>query len=263
MAKANGGVGFALAALLLADASKHVLLGSRSVEKGETAVKELQSREQPGSVELLHLDVDSEDSIIAAAKSVESKYGRSVIFRLIVLSLLFTFSAGLLTDLTRLDALVNNAAIGTTPGSTAQQMAACFKTNATGPQLMSEYFVPLLHKANGTPRIVNVSSGAGSISRRLDPNAPKANFKDIHYRTSKAALNMVSAALAADLGPQGFKVFVYNPGFSISGLGPHNNAKSGAKPASEGAAPIVNILNGERDAEHGKFLNLYGQYPAW
>ena len=86
MDKANGGVGFELAAQLLADASKHVLLGSRSVEKGEAAVKDLQSRRQPGSVELLHIDVDSEESIAAAAKSVESKHGRLVAFRPVVTS---------------------------------------------------------------------------------------------------------------------------------------------------------------------------------
>lgn len=72
----NGGIGFELASQLLADSSKHVLLGSRSAEKGEAAVKDLQSRNQPGTVELLQVDVANEESIIAAAKEVESKHGR-------------------------------------------------------------------------------------------------------------------------------------------------------------------------------------------
>jgi NAD(P)-dependent dehydrogenase (short-subunit alcohol dehydrogenase family) len=76
MIKGNGGIGFELASQLITDPSKHVLLGSRSVEKGEAAVKELQSRNQPGTVELLQVDVNSDESIIAAAKSVESKHGR-------------------------------------------------------------------------------------------------------------------------------------------------------------------------------------------
>ena len=76
MIKGNGGIGFELASQLITDSSKHVLLGSRSVEKGEAAVKELQSRNQPGTVELLHVDVTSDESITAAAKSVESKHGR-------------------------------------------------------------------------------------------------------------------------------------------------------------------------------------------
>ena len=76
MIKGNGGIGFELVSQLLSDSSRHVLLGSRSVEKGEAAIKELQSRKQPGTVELLQLDVASGESITAAAKSVESKHGR-------------------------------------------------------------------------------------------------------------------------------------------------------------------------------------------
>jgi NAD(P)-dependent dehydrogenase (short-subunit alcohol dehydrogenase family) len=76
MIKGNGGIGFELASQLITDSSKHVLLGSRSVEKGEAAVKELQSRNQPGTVELLQVDVTNDESITAAAKSVESKHGR-------------------------------------------------------------------------------------------------------------------------------------------------------------------------------------------
>ena len=76
MSTANGGIGFELAAQLLSDSSKLVLLGSRSAEKGKAAVEDLQSRKQPGTVELLQVDVTSEDSINNAAKKVESKYGR-------------------------------------------------------------------------------------------------------------------------------------------------------------------------------------------
>lgn len=76
MLAANSGIGFEVAAQLLPDASNHILLGARSVEKGEAAVKELQSRKLPGTVELVQIDLSSEDSIAAAAKAVESKHGR-------------------------------------------------------------------------------------------------------------------------------------------------------------------------------------------
>jgi NAD(P)-dependent dehydrogenase (short-subunit alcohol dehydrogenase family) len=74
----NGGIGYEVVSQLLANASNYILLGSRSAEKGAAAVKELQSTNQPGTVELLQVDVSSEESIIAAAKSVESKHGRYV-----------------------------------------------------------------------------------------------------------------------------------------------------------------------------------------
>lgn len=61
---------------LLADGSFHVLLGARSKEKGEFALKDLQSRSLPGTVELLHLDVADESSVAAAAKLVEANHGR-------------------------------------------------------------------------------------------------------------------------------------------------------------------------------------------
>lgn len=76
MIKGNGGIGFELASQLLSDSSKHVLLGSRSAEKGEVAVKDLQSRKQPGTVELLQVDVASDESIRAAAERVEREHGR-------------------------------------------------------------------------------------------------------------------------------------------------------------------------------------------
>lgn len=40
-----------------------------------------------------------------------------------------------------------------------------------------------------------------------------------------------------------------------------NKEEHGAKPTSEGAKPIVDILEGKRDAEHGGYLNANGQYP--
>lgn len=73
---ANGGIGFELSNQLLNDAKNLVLVGSRSLEKGEAAVKELKSRNLPGSVDLVQIDVDNDDSIFAAAKEVERKYGR-------------------------------------------------------------------------------------------------------------------------------------------------------------------------------------------
>jgi len=53
-----------------------VLLGCRSAEKGDIAIEELQSSGLQGTVELLILDVASEDSVNSVASHVESTYGR-------------------------------------------------------------------------------------------------------------------------------------------------------------------------------------------
>jgi hypothetical protein len=75
---ANGGIGFELAAQLLADATNFVLLGSRSIEKGKTATQDLKARNLAGNVEMVQIDVDSEESVEAAAKEVGEKCGRYV-----------------------------------------------------------------------------------------------------------------------------------------------------------------------------------------
>lgn len=68
-----------------------------------------------------------------------------------------------------IDALVNNAAItGEYDDTLTNRLTTTFKTNAIGPAITVEAFAPLLEKSSRTPRIINVSSRAGSIGRRLD-----------------------------------------------------------------------------------------------
>ena len=81
------------------------------------------------------------------------------------------------------------------------------------------------------------------------------------YRVSKAALNMLTVCQAYEYGPRGWKVFAFCPGFTESNLGPMNRVANGAKPTSEGARPIVGILKGERDGEHGGYLRDGGVWP--
>ncbi|GAW25000.1 hypothetical protein ANO14919_145980 [Xylariales sp. No.14919] len=221
---ANSGIGFEVANQLLADGTIHVLLGVRSNEKGQAALAELQSRNLPGTVELLQLDVADESSVAAAAK---------------------------------LDALVNNAAIAGSEGTTAQQMVECFRVSAVGAQLTGDYFAPLLKKAKGTARIVNVTSGAGSISNRMDPDGYGNHAQVIPYRVSKAAMNMVFACQHRGFEGDGFKIFLYGPGPTVSNLTPSNMGLD-MKPTSVGAAPIVEMVQGKRDADAGTYQE-YGR----
>ncbi|MCJ1473529.1 hypothetical protein MMC13_002180 [Lambiella insularis] len=233
---ANGGIGFELAAQLMAKGSYHVLLGSRSLEKGNAAVKELQSRNLPGSVEMISIDVTNDDTIERAAATVEGNHGK-------------------------LDMLVNNAAIAPPNPPLRQQMRDAFDTNAIGPTIMTLAFAPLLQKSTASPRIVNISSGAGSINRRLDASSALYKFQEYPYRASKAALSMVTANQWVEYGPKGIKVFAYDPGFTQSKLSSHNTAEHGAKPASEAVMPLIDVLEGKRDDEAGKLLHNTGVYP--
>ena len=75
---ATSGVGYGLASQLLARGTYHVLVGSRSHEKGSNAVKDLKNRyrERADAVEALQIDVTSDESINKAATTVQDKHGR-------------------------------------------------------------------------------------------------------------------------------------------------------------------------------------------
>jgi NAD(P)-dependent dehydrogenase (short-subunit alcohol dehydrogenase family) len=144
-------------------------------------------------------------------------------------------------------------------------MVECFRVNAVGAQLTGDYFAPLLKKSTGVPRIVNVTSGAGSIGNRMDPDSMGSGFKVVAYRVSKAAMNMVFACQYREFAADGFKVFLYGPGPTVSSLGPNNKSKApGMKPTSVGAAPIVEMVKGSRDEDAGKYLEYgyeHGSFP--
>lgn len=141
---------------------------------------------------------------------------------------------------------------------------AVFEVNAVGAMLVGDAFAPLLRKANGTPRIITVSSGAGSIGIRYDRSHPAASMKVLPYRVSKAAMNMVAATQWYELGPEGFKVFTYGPGPTESNLSSSNKlGRPGMKPVAEGAAPIIKMIKGEMDDQEGKYLEYGVEFFPW
>ncbi|KAK3684481.1 hypothetical protein LTR37_020229 [Vermiconidia calcicola] len=235
----NSGIGYSLAEQLLVDKTKHVIITSRSIEKGDAALKALQDLKQPGSVEVMQLQLTDPNSIAALANKVQEKHGR-------------------------LDALVNNAAQAAFPEgtSTFEQMQTSFAANVTGPAVMIETFKPLLNKSTTTPRIVNVTSGAGSLAKRTDltqtdlPLIPP-------YNCSKAALNMLGACDFVKYKDEKLKVFTYCPGYRVSNLSQKNKAEYGAEPVEGGASPMLPILNGEKDGEAGTYMNSEGGHWPW
>lgn len=140
-------------------------------------------------------------------------------------------------------------------------MRDAFDTNATGPAVVTAAFAPLLRKSTTSPRIVSISSGAGSINRRLDPSSPIYKMQQVQYRASKAALHMVTACQVVEYEADGIKVFAYDPGFTQSNLGPRNKAENGARAASESVMPLIDVLEGVRDHEAGLLLHIAGVYP--
>jgi len=73
----NAGIGFALCKQLIVDHGCYIFMGSRSLERGEAALKSLieSSPECEGKIELALIDTCSEQSIIAARDSIKAKLG--------------------------------------------------------------------------------------------------------------------------------------------------------------------------------------------
>jgi NAD(P)-dependent dehydrogenase (short-subunit alcohol dehydrogenase family) len=169
--------------------------------------------------------------------------------------------------------LVNNAAIVNQGSSTREKMRIAFDTNATGPLVTGEKFLYLLKKSRlgkegsetsvpPTPRILNISSGAGSIERRLDPTGMLYKHKGGYdYRASKSALSMITACQFVEMGEEGIKVFAYDPGFTQSSLSGMNTKENGAREPRLSVEPLVEVLEGKRDDEAGRLLHNTGGWP--
>ncbi|KAF6823571.1 short chain dehydrogenase [Colletotrichum musicola] len=239
---ANRGVGFETAKnLLLADAEYHVIIGSRDAAKGETAVKDLLSTpEVKGTASSTQLDVTDIESIEAAARQIESEFGR-------------------------LDVLVNNAGIismASPPTTTA--LRRVLETNVIGALGVTEAFLDLLRKTARAPaRLVFVTSSMGSITHATDPASPYYTPHGTEYRASKAALNMLMGMYVARLKPEGFLVFGADPGLcatEFTGDAASLRNRGAAEP-SDGGARVAAVVKGEKDNDSGKVLGVYGVCP--
>lgn len=197
---ANRGLGRETARQLIA-AGHTVLLAARQEEAARATAAELGEGAVP-----LRLDVTSTDDIAAAVEQVRERFGH-------------------------LDVLVNNAAIHYdtwqhAAGADLNVVREAAETNVYGPWQLVQAMLPLL-RAGSHQRIVNVSSGAGSLTEMTSGSTPA-------YSITKAALNALTRMLAADLRRDGILVNVVCPGWVATDMG-----GPGGRPVSEGAAGIV------------------------
>ncbi|PWH05302.1 dehydrogenase [Brachybacterium endophyticum] len=234
---ANKGIGREIAAQL-AELGHTVIIGSRSPERGEAAAREL--HEAGGDVTAVTLDVTDPASIRSAAQAVQERFGH-------------------------LDALINNAAISRAPGqdlvgqlprsAVVDQIRTVFETNVFGVIATTSAFLPLLRESE-TPRIVNVSSGAGSLAAISDFSDP--NPIALGYVSSKTALTSVTMQYARDLHEEGILVNAVCPGF----IGTDLNDHQGTGTPAEGARQAVAMSVIGRDGPTGTFTNVDGPI-AW
>ena len=199
---ANQGVGNQIAKALAAN-GYIVYVGSRNLANGERAAREIGA-----GAHAIHLDVTQQSTIGSAAAHIEKEQGR-------------------------LDLLVNNAGISHAgkPGraleeimadsrpsiASLDEIRAVWETNVFGVIAVTQAMLPLLRESSAA-RIVNVSSGLGSLTWISDPNCWAREHFGVVYAASKTALNAVTLAFALELEKENIKVNATSPGFTATAL---------------------------------------------
>ena len=172
----SSGIGFETS-LALARNGYHTFATMRNLGKDEK-IKQIIEKEDL-SIEILELDVDSEESVNRAIKTVSEKKGR-------------------------IDVLVNNAGYGmwgTVEDVSIDEFKKQFETNFFSIIRLIQKFAPIMRK-QGSGNIVNISSVAGRIGFPVSPA----------YISSKFALEGLSESLRFELMPFGINVIIIEPG---------------------------------------------------
>jgi NAD(P)-dependent dehydrogenase (short-subunit alcohol dehydrogenase family) len=186
----------------------------------------VQGMRDPGSgeavpgAEVVRLDVTDEEDIERLAAELGERHGR-------------------------VDVLVNNAAIlydtwQRAAGADLGTVREALETNLFGAWRLTQALLPLLRRSSGG-RIVNVSSGAGSLAS-MGPGTPA-------YSLSKVGLNALTRMLAAELRAEGILVNSICPGWVATDMG-----GPGGRPVEQGAAGIVWAATLEDDGPTGGFF---------
>jgi NAD(P)-dependent dehydrogenase (short-subunit alcohol dehydrogenase family) len=219
-----------------------VLIGSRSLEHGETAAKSVGA-----DARALQLDVTNQASIAAAAERIRNELGR-------------------------LDVLVNNAGIshagklgrplqeiaksGRASVASLDEVRAVFETNVFGVIAVTQAMLPLLREAPAG-RIVNVSSTSGSLTMNAEPTNPHRAMFGVVYSPSKTALNAITLAFALELESTRIKVNAACPGFTATDL----NNFEGTRAVEQAAREPARLALLGPDGPTGTFSNENGPLP--
>ena len=115
---------------------------------------------------------------------------------------------------------------------------------------------PLLRKSEAG-RIVNLSSGLGSLTQNSDPGWMFAGVKPLAYNSSKAALNMITVIFADELKDAGVKVNAADPGFTATDLNQHR----GTRTVEQGATVAVRLATLPADGPTGGYFDEDGVVP--
>lgn len=232
---ANRGLGLELTRQLLA-AGDEVVATARQPKTADELDKLASTSGGRGSV--VRLDVGDPDQIAAAALQIGERFGA-------------------------VDLLVNNAGIWSAPGQPERLSAGALaelrsepvlevlRVNAVAPLLVTQALAAPLAAA-GRGVVVNLTSGLGSL-------AGATGRGNIAYGMSKAALNMATRHLAAELARQGTIVVAMSPGWVATDMG----GRGAPLEPPESVRGMLNVVDGLTPAQSGSFLDHTGATVPW
>ena len=224
---ANKGIGFETAKQL-AELGYFVYLGCRSESNGIAAAKKLNDAGF-SNIDYLIIDVTDDKSVELAKEKLEHR-------------------------IQKLDVLINNAGMSggmpqTALNATMEQYRSAFDINLFGVVRVTQAFIDLLKKSD-EPRIVNVTSGQGSLTLAADPTSIYYKSKLAVYQPSKAALNMYTIALAYELRDTNFKINMVCPGYTKTDF----NGNRGTGTIEQAGQRIVKFAILESHGPTGKYI---------
>ena len=117
----------------------------------------------------------------------------------------------------------------------AEVRAVC-ETNVFGVWAVYQAMPPFLRESSDA-RIVNVSSGAGSLPDNATPGFAYRPIFGPVYPTSKAALSAMTLAMIIELESTGIKVNLVSPCFTKTNL----NGCAGAESLENGSREVVRV----------------------
>ena len=231
---ANKGIGFEVGRQLAA-LGHSIIIGARDEASGRQAAEILRSN----GYQAEHALIDVTDRLTAdvAAKQIESQFGR-------------------------LDVLINNAGIlidvRTLPSKLGLDiLRRTFETNAFGAVTLTQGMLPLLLRSE-CARIVNVSSGLGSLTLTSNSESEYTAVNLLAYNSSKTALNAFTIQFAHELKNTNIKVNSADPGFTATDLNGHR----GTRTVQQAAKIIVHLATLPTSGPTGGFFDENGPV-AW
>jgi len=169
----EGGIGAGIAEAVLKRGYRAVVT-ARNIEKVSNIVKNY-----PDTALVLQLDVTNKESIKEAINTAVDKFGT-------------------------IDVLVNNAGYAyrsSIEEAEEEGLNLMYQTNLFGPICLIQEVLPMMRKKK-SGAIINISSIA----------AVRTGAASGFYASSKAALELMSEGLAAEVKPLGIKVMIVEPG---------------------------------------------------